>query len=40
MKHPTQRHRARWTRNLALLVVLGGLSALFYAITWLRVGGG
>jgi hypothetical protein len=40
MKHLTERHRRRWGTNRALLVVLGGLAVLFYAITWVRFGGG
>ena len=40
VKHPTERHRRRWSRNRALLMVLGGLAALFYALTWVRFGGG
>ncbi len=39
MKHPSAQHRNRANRNWALLVILGGLSVLFYVITIVRVGG-
>ena len=40
MKHPTERHKRQWSKNLALLAILAGLVALFYAITIVRMGGG
>ena len=39
MKHPTQRHKLQWGKNIALLAVLFGLVALFYLITIVRMGG-
>ncbi len=39
MKHPTARHKRQWHKNLALLAILGGLVALFYVITIVRMGG-
>ncbi len=39
MKHPTQRHKRQWGKNIALLAVLFGLVALFYLITIVRMGG-
>lgn len=39
MKHPTARHKRQWSKNLALLAVLGGLVVLFYVITIVRMGG-
>ncbi len=40
MKHPSQRHKRRWSRNRALVLVLAALVVLFYAITLVRMGGG
>jgi hypothetical protein len=37
--HASEMHRKRRARNIALLAVLLGLVALFYAITIVRVGG-
>ncbi len=40
MKHPTARHKRRWSRNLAILAILAGLVVLFYVITIVRMGVG
>jgi hypothetical protein len=39
MRHPSDQHRRRWSKNLALLIVLAGLVALFYVVTLVRMGG-
>ena len=39
MKHPSQRHKRRWSRNRALVLVLAALVVLFYAVTLVRMGG-
>ncbi len=39
MKHPSARHKRQWPKNLALFAILGGLVALFYVITIVRMGG-
>ncbi len=39
MKHPTQQHKQRAGKNLALLAILGGLVVLFYLLTVVRFGG-
>jgi len=39
MKHPSDRHRRQWSKNLALLAVLFALVALFFLITIVRMGG-
>ncbi|MEX2616873.1 MAG: hypothetical protein WD767_12330 [Alphaproteobacteria bacterium] len=41
-KHDAQdeRRRRQRSRNLTLLLVLGGLALLFYVITIVRMGGG
>ena len=38
MKHPSERHRLRAGKNMALLAILGGLVLLFYLITIVRFG--
>ena len=40
MRHPSQRHKRQWSKNLALLLVLFGLVALFYVVAMVRIGGG
>ena len=35
----SQRERRKRSRNLAMLAVLGGLAALFYIITIVKMGG-
>ena len=40
MRQISEQHRRQRGKNVALLLVLLGLVALFYAITIVRVGGG
>lgn len=40
MKHPTERHRRQWSKNLALLAVLAGMVVLFFVVTVVRMGSG
>lgn len=40
MKHPTERHRRQWSKNLALLAVLAGMVVLFFVVTVVRMGPG
>jgi hypothetical protein len=37
-RHTDDRHRERRARNIALLAVLLGLAALFYAVTIIKMG--
>ncbi len=39
MKHPTERHKQRFSKNFALLAILCGLVVLFFVITIVRMGG-
>lgn len=39
-RDPSERHRRRRGKNLALLAVLVGLVVLFYLVTLVKFGGG